>query len=49
MKCTIVSYAYGEERGGIKMDKGLMKLYRVLVIVNILWIIGMIVLIGAIL
>ena len=31
------------------MDKGLMKLYWVLVIVNILWIIGMIVLIGAIL
>ncbi len=31
------------------MDKGLMKLYWVLVIINILWIIGMIVLIGAIL
>ena len=31
------------------MDKGLMKLYWVLVIVNILWIIGMIVLIGVIL
>ena len=31
------------------MDKGLMKLYWVLVIMNILWIIGMIVLIGAIL
>lgn len=31
------------------MDKGLMKLYWVLVIVNILWIIGMIVLIGAML
>ena len=31
------------------MDKGLMKLYSVLVIINILWIIGMIVLIGAIL
>lgn len=31
------------------MDKGLMKLYWVLVVINILWIIGMIVLIGAIL
>lgn len=31
------------------MDKGLMKLYWTLVIVNILWIIGMIVLIGVIL
>lgn len=31
------------------MDKGLMKLYWVLVIINILWIVGMIVLIGAIL
>ena len=31
------------------MDKVLMKLYWVLVIVNILWIIGMIVLIGVIL
>lgn len=31
------------------MDKGLMKLYWVLVIINILWIIGMIVLIGVIL
>lgn len=31
------------------MDKGLMTLYWVLVVINILWIIGMIVLIGAIL
>lgn len=31
------------------MDKGMMKLYWVLVVINILWIIGMIVLIGAIL
>lgn len=31
------------------MDKGLMVLYWVLVVINILWIIGMIVLIGAIL
>lgn len=31
------------------MDKGMMKLYWVLVIVNILWIIGMILLIGAML
>lgn len=31
------------------MDKGLMKLYWVLVVINILWIIGMIVLIGVIL
>lgn len=31
------------------MDKGMMKLYWVLVIINILWIIGMIVLIGVIL
>lgn len=31
------------------MDKGMMKLYWILVIINILWIIGMIVLIGAIL
>ena len=31
------------------MDKGLMKLYWVLVIVNILWIIGMILLMGAML
>ena len=31
------------------MDKGLMKLYWVLVVINILWIIGMILLIGAIL
>ena len=28
------------------MDKGMMKLYWILVIINILWIIGMIVLIG---
>lgn len=31
------------------MDKGMMKLYWILVIINILWIIGMIVLIGAML
>lgn len=31
------------------MDKGLMVLYWVLVVINILWIIGMIVLIGVIL
>lgn len=31
------------------MDKGMMKLYWILVIINILWIIGMIVLIGVIL
>lgn len=31
------------------MDKGLMKLYWVLVVINILWIIGMIILLGAIL
>lgn len=31
------------------MDKGLMKLYWVLVVINILWMIGMIVLIGVIL
>ena len=31
------------------MDKGMMKLYWILVIINILWIIGMIVLVGAIL
>ena len=31
------------------MDKGLMTLYWVLVVINILWIIGMILLIGAIL
>ncbi len=31
------------------MDKGMMKLYWVLVVINILWIIGMIVLIGVIL
>lgn len=31
------------------MDKGLMKLYWVLVVINILWIIGMIVLIGVML
>ena len=31
------------------MDKGLMKLYWVLVVINILWIIGMIALIGVIL
>lgn len=31
------------------MDKGLMKLYWVLVVINILWVIGMIVLIGVIL
>lgn len=31
------------------MDKGLMTLYWLLVVINILWIIGMIVLIGAIL
>lgn len=31
------------------MDKGLMTLYWVLVVINILWIIGMIVLIGVIL
>ena len=28
------------------MDKGMLKLYWILVIINILWIIGMIVLIG---
>ena len=31
------------------MDKGLMKLYWALVVINILWIIGIIVLIGAML
>lgn len=31
------------------MDKGMMTLYWILVIINILWIIGMIVLIGVIL
>ena len=31
------------------MDKGMMKLYWILAIINILWIIGMIVLIGVIL
>lgn len=31
------------------MDKGMMKLYWILVIINILWIIGMVVLIGVIL
>ena len=31
------------------MDKGMMTLYWVLVVINILWIIGMIVLIGVIL
>lgn len=31
------------------MDKGLMTLYWVLVVINILWIIGMILLIGVIL
>lgn len=31
------------------MDKGMMKLYWILVIINILWIIGMMVLIGVIL
>lgn len=31
------------------MDKGIMKLYWALVVINILWIIGMIVLIGVVL